>query len=226
MLSSPCFCCWGGPPPPGWRITAQDPRPDVVCAGAAGFGGLPPRHSVAGNIRRSGRVWGGVRNNTDSPRPPISYSVEARAGSRSAVRPGAPWTGPLPFRSSAGAALHRSRGGVHARSDQQARTGDARVDKTFGSNPAREHLELVAAVMQTAASDWAATRLAVAIERVAEALLAEEESGTNVRRGSRTIKLGPARWLPSKHRRPALPPPTFPHPFDTSPRANSSHCPV
>ena len=30
--------------------------------------------------------------------------------------------------------------------------------------------------MQTAASDWAATRLAVAIEQVAEALLAEEES--------------------------------------------------
>ena len=50
------------------------------------------------------------------------------------------------------------------------------IDKTFGSNFAREHLELVAAVMQTAASDWAATRLAVAIERVAEALLAEEES--------------------------------------------------
>jgi hypothetical protein len=30
-------------------------------------------------------------------------------------------------------------------------------------------------VVQTAASDWAATRLAVAIERVAEALLVEEE---------------------------------------------------
>jgi hypothetical protein len=30
--------------------------------------------------------------------------------------------------------------------------------------------------MQTAASDWAAARLAVAIERVAEALLVEEEA--------------------------------------------------
>ena len=35
--------------------------------------------------------------------------------------------------------------------------------------------------MQTAASDWAAARLAVAIERVAEALVepAEEPPGTN-----------------------------------------------
>jgi hypothetical protein len=31
-------------------------------------------------------------------------------------------------------------------------------------------------VMQSAASDWAASRLAVAIERVAEALLVEEEA--------------------------------------------------
>jgi hypothetical protein len=34
---------------------------------------------------------------------------------------------------------------------------------------------LVAAVVQSAASDWAAARLAVAIERVAVALLAEDE---------------------------------------------------
>jgi hypothetical protein len=31
-------------------------------------------------------------------------------------------------------------------------------------------------VVQSAASDWAATRLAIAIERVAEALLIEEET--------------------------------------------------
>jgi hypothetical protein len=37
------------------------------------------------------------------------------------------------------------------------------------------HPELVVAVMQSAASDWAAARLAIAIERVAEAPLAEEE---------------------------------------------------
>jgi hypothetical protein len=35
--------------------------------------------------------------------------------------------------------------------------------------------QLVVAVVQAASSDWAATRIAVAIERVAEALLVEEE---------------------------------------------------
>ena len=34
---------------------------------------------------------------------------------------------------------------------------------------------MLVAVVQTAASDWAASRLAVAIERVAVALLAEDE---------------------------------------------------
>ena len=40
----------------------------------------------------------------------------------------------------------------------------------------QQHPELVAVVMQSAASDLAALRLAVAIERVAEALLAEDET--------------------------------------------------
>ena len=35
----------------------------------------------------------------------------------------------------------------------------------------KQHPEVVVAVMQTAASDWAASRLAVAIERVAAALV-------------------------------------------------------
>ena len=38
------------------------------------------------------------------------------------------------------------------------------------------HPELIVVAMQSAASDWAAARLAAAIERVAEALLVEEES--------------------------------------------------
>jgi hypothetical protein len=38
------------------------------------------------------------------------------------------------------------------------------------------HPELVIAVMNAASSDWAAARLGVAIERVAEALLVEEEA--------------------------------------------------
>ena len=54
-----------------------------------------------------------------------------------------------------------------------------KIDRVFGSGHARQHPELVVAVMQTAASDWAASRLAVAIERVAVALLAEDEEMQN-----------------------------------------------
>jgi hypothetical protein len=43
------------------------------------------------------------------------------------------------------------------------------------ANPAA-HPELVIAVMNAASSDWAAARLGVAIERVADALLVEEEA--------------------------------------------------
>jgi hypothetical protein len=45
------------------------------------------------------------------------------------------------------------------------------IDRVFGSGHAEQHPEVVVAVMQTAASDWAASRLAVAIERVAAALV-------------------------------------------------------
>ncbi|MGA7150687.1 MAG: hypothetical protein WBY84_04650, partial [Pseudolabrys sp.] len=45
------------------------------------------------------------------------------------------------------------------------------IDRVSGSGHARQHPEVVVAVMQTAASDWAASRLAVAIERVAAALV-------------------------------------------------------
>ena len=48
------------------------------------------------------------------------------------------------------------------------------IDRMFGDGHAAAHPELVAAIMHSAASDWAATRIAVAIERVAEALLIEE----------------------------------------------------
>ena len=48
------------------------------------------------------------------------------------------------------------------------------INKTFGVGFAEQHPEVVVVVVQSAASDWAATRLAVAIERVAEALLVEE----------------------------------------------------
>ena len=55
------------------------------------------------------------------------------------------------------------------------------IDRVFGSGHAEQHPEVVVAVMQTAASDWAASRLAVAIERVAVALLAEERRCRTVR---------------------------------------------
>jgi type IV pilus biogenesis protein CpaD/CtpE len=50
------------------------------------------------------------------------------------------------------------------------------IDRVFGDGYAAAHPDVVTAVVQSAASDWAATRLAVAIERVAEALLIEEEA--------------------------------------------------
>jgi hypothetical protein len=55
----------------------------------------------------------------------------------------------------------------------------AEIDKALGPGFAQQHPELVAVVVSTAASDWAASRLAVAIERVAEALLVEEEPAQN-----------------------------------------------
>jgi hypothetical protein len=54
------------------------------------------------------------------------------------------------------------------------------VDKAFGAGFAEKHPELVAVVVQTAASDWAAARLAVAIERVAQALLVEPEEAQRI----------------------------------------------
>ena len=60
------------------------------------------------------------------------------------------------------------------------------IDRCFGENYARENPQLVTVVVQSAASDWAAARIAVAIERVAEALLVEEEAvRTSGDRGNR-----------------------------------------
>ena len=50
------------------------------------------------------------------------------------------------------------------------------IDELFGADYAREHPEVLAVVMQSAASDWAATRLAAAIEHVAIALAEPEEA--------------------------------------------------
>ena len=50
------------------------------------------------------------------------------------------------------------------------------IDRTFGDGYAAANPELVAAVMQSAASDYAAQLIGSAIEHVAEALLVEEEA--------------------------------------------------
>jgi len=50
------------------------------------------------------------------------------------------------------------------------------IDRVFGAGYAAAHPDIVAVAVQTAASDWAAARLAIAIERVAQALLDEESS--------------------------------------------------
>ena len=50
------------------------------------------------------------------------------------------------------------------------------IDRVFGDGYATAHPDVVTAVVQSAASDWAATRLAIAIERVAAALLVEKET--------------------------------------------------
>ena len=51
------------------------------------------------------------------------------------------------------------------------------IDRAFGDGYAAAHPDVLAVTVQTAASDWAAARLAVAIERVAAALVVENEPG-------------------------------------------------
>jgi hypothetical protein len=68
------------------------------------------------------------------------------------------------------------------------------IDRVFGDGYGAAHPELVIAVMQSAASDWAAARLGVAIERVAEALLVEEEpvqNGSGIVRAQGLVRARP-----------------------------------
>lgn len=45
-----------------------------------------------------------------------------------------------------------------------------KIDSTFGTGYAKQHPELVAGFMQTAAADFGATRMAAALEAVADSL--------------------------------------------------------
>ena len=49
-------------------------------------------------------------------------------------------------------------------------TATQKIDELFGADYARSHPEVLVVVVQSAASDWAAARLAAAIEHVAIAL--------------------------------------------------------
>jgi hypothetical protein len=49
------------------------------------------------------------------------------------------------------------------------------IDRVFGDGYAATHPDVVTAVVQSAASDWAAARLAAAIEHVAIALAEPEQ---------------------------------------------------
>jgi hypothetical protein len=51
-----------------------------------------------------------------------------------------------------------------------------KIDELFGAGYAHQHPEVLVMVMQSAASDWAAARLAAAVEFVGRALLVEEET--------------------------------------------------
>jgi hypothetical protein len=51
-----------------------------------------------------------------------------------------------------------------------------KIDELFGPDFARAHPEVLVVVVQSAASDWAAARLAAAIEHVAIALAEPEET--------------------------------------------------
>ena len=57
----------------------------------------------------------------------------------------------------------------------------AEIDKTFGSNYAREHPEVVSAVMISAALDWAAMTIAAA-------LVTEEEESVPHNNGSGLVR--------------------------------------
>ena len=54
-------------------------------------------------------------------------------------------------------------------------TAQQKIDALFGADYARAHPEVLVVVVQSAASDWAAARLAAAIEHVAIALAEPEQ---------------------------------------------------
>jgi hypothetical protein len=54
------------------------------------------------------------------------------------------------------------------------------IDRVFGAGHAAAHPVLVAAVLNAASSDWAAMRIAAALEFIGRALLVEEEETQHI----------------------------------------------
>jgi hypothetical protein len=54
------------------------------------------------------------------------------------------------------------------------------IDRTFGPDYAREHPELVAVVVQSAASDYAALAIARGLQSIAAALIEPEEEAQRI----------------------------------------------
>jgi type IV pilus biogenesis protein CpaD/CtpE len=65
------------------------------------------------------------------------------------------------------------------------------IDRVFGAGYAAAHPDVLVVTVQTAASDWAASRLAVAIERVAQALLVDDESSHRIVRAHELQRVRP-----------------------------------
>ena len=64
--------------------------------------------------------------------------------------------------------------------DERLQTAAQKIDALFGADYARAHPEVLVVVVQSAASDWAAARLAAAIERVAVALAEPEKTQQHI----------------------------------------------
>ncbi len=156
----------------GSATTAQDLRP-ASSPGAAGFGDLPrsiPLWATYAEADQS-EVSDQQRRQPCGPRLLFCGGAAGNRGGHSlprtvrGARPTQPWTG---------AARRSRRRGRATRSVGCSLPG--RRSTTSSATATRNSIpSWWAVVVQTAASDWAAARLAVAIERVAVALLAEEE---------------------------------------------------
>jgi hypothetical protein len=72
-----------------------------------------------------------------------------------------------------------SREDVHGGPSAGCSSRSKEIDRTFGPDYAREHPELVAVVVQSAASDYAALAIARGLQRIAAVLIEPEEEAVS-----------------------------------------------